>query len=154
MKRSRSGRDPVEVGLFRRRAIGPVAGVPADIREIRQFRGSGPNEQRLEKRDDTANREVDDDLMVPHALSTLDRAEVPYNAIMTIAHASKSAISEHGGTMHSQTIPSNLGGSVSKKIRVLTPATPKIRGSLRETGTQPALRLKPRNGTAHAPTQL
>src|SRR5215475_2396430 len=118
MERPRLGRDPAKVGLFRQRAVGPVLrsvvrsvfGFLADIVEIRQFRGSGSKEQRLEKGDDTANREVDDDLMVPHALSTLDRAEVPYNTIMTVAHTSQSAISEHWGSMHSRTIPSNLDG--------------------------------------------
>lgn len=114
MERPRLGRDPAKVGLFRQRAVGQavrsVFGFLADIVEIRQFRGSGSKEQRLEKGDDTANREVDDDLMVPHALSTLDRAEVPYNTIMTVAHTSQSAISEHWGSMHSRTIPSNLDG--------------------------------------------
>jgi hypothetical protein len=118
MERPRLGRDPARVGLFRQRAVGPVlrsvvrsvVRFLADIVEIRQFRGSGSKEQCLEKGDDTANREVDDDLMVPHALSTLDRAEVPYNTIMTVAHTSQSAISEHWGSMHSRTIPSNLDG--------------------------------------------
>jgi hypothetical protein len=81
-------------------------------RQLGQFGRIRSNEPPLDPFDDATRREVYDDLMVPHPLAALDRAEVSHKAVMTVAHASQSAISEHCRRMHSQTIPSNLDGAI------------------------------------------
>ena len=68
-------------------------------------------EQPLDQVDDATGREVDNDFVMPHALAALDRAEISHKAIMTVAHASQSAIPEHRRRMHSQAIQSNLDGA-------------------------------------------
>jgi hypothetical protein len=75
----------------------------------------GSREQPLEELEDAARREVDDDLMVPHTLAALDRAEVSHETIVTVAHTSQSAIPEHARRMHSQVIQSNLDGERLKE---------------------------------------
>jgi hypothetical protein len=57
-------------------------------------------EQALEQRHHSTAVEVDDHLMMPHALAAFDRAKVPHDAIVTVAHASQSAILEHQPRMH------------------------------------------------------
>jgi hypothetical protein len=68
-------------------------------------------EQPLDQVDDATGREVDNDFVMPHALAALDRAEISHETIMTVAHASQSAIPEHRRRMHSQAIQSNLDGA-------------------------------------------
>ena len=67
-----------------------------------------PRERAPEQLRHSAEVEVDDHLMMLHALAALHRAQVPHDAIVTVAHASQSAISEHPARMHSPTIQSNL----------------------------------------------
>jgi hypothetical protein len=67
-----------------------------------------PRKRALEQLRHSAKVEVDDHLMMLHALAALHRAKVPHDAIVTVAHASQSAILEHRGRMHSPTIQSNL----------------------------------------------
>jgi hypothetical protein len=60
-----------------------------------------------------------DDLVVLQPLATLHRAEVPQEAIMTVAHASETAISElaeHNPKMHLAALVSNLDGGESLVI--------------------------------------
>jgi len=68
-------------------------------------------EQPFDQVDDATGREVDDDFVMPHALAAFDRAEISHETIMTVAHASQSAIPEHRRRMHSQAIQSNLDGA-------------------------------------------
>jgi hypothetical protein len=76
--------------------------------QIRHFRLRRFREDAPEQRRDSAAVEVDDDLMMLHALPALHRTEITHKTIMAVAHASQSAIPEHGGSMHLLPIPSNL----------------------------------------------
>jgi hypothetical protein len=73
-----------------------------------QFGRRGSKEESSEQFEYAANRKVQNDLMVLHALAALDRTQVFHETVVTIAHASQSAISEHPGSMHPQMIQSNL----------------------------------------------
>jgi hypothetical protein len=91
---------------------GTLARTHGISRQLGQFGWIRSNEPPLEEFEYAARREVDDDLVMPHPLAALDRAEVSHEAVMTVAHASQSAISEHRRRMHSQTIQSNLDGAL------------------------------------------
>jgi len=77
-------------------------------RRLPQFRRCGSDEKSLEQFEDATNLEVNNDLMMLHALAALDRTQVSHKTVMTIAHPSQSAIPEHRGSMHRQMIQSNL----------------------------------------------
>src|ERR1700761_6145186 len=62
----------------------------------------------LEHRRDSAAIEVDDDLVMLHALPALHRTEITHKTKVAVAHASQSTIPEHDGSMHLPLIPSNL----------------------------------------------
>jgi hypothetical protein len=62
----------------------------------------------LEQFSHSATVEIDDHLVMLHALAALHRAKIPHDAIVTVAHASQSAISEHVRRMHLPQIQSNL----------------------------------------------
>jgi hypothetical protein len=55
--------------------------------------------------------------MMLHALAALDRAQVSYDAVVTIAHSSQSTIPEHPTSMHCQMIQSNLDDERYKDSR-------------------------------------
>ena len=57
--------------------------------------------------------------MMLHALPAFDRTEITHKTIMTVAHASQSAIPEHDGSMHLPPIPSNLDGERLKNSSAL-----------------------------------
>src|SRR6185312_6526564 len=65
-------------------------------------------EDTFEQRHRAAAVEVDDDLVMLHALPALHQTEITHKTIVAVAHASQSAIPEHGGSMHLPLIPSNL----------------------------------------------
>jgi hypothetical protein len=58
-----------------------------------------------EKVHHAAAAEIDDDLVVLHAVTTLHRAEIPQKAIVTIAHPSQSEVLEHTQNSSSRTNP-------------------------------------------------
>jgi len=67
----------------------------------------------------TAQRKVNDHLMMLEPLATLDRAEVSQEAIMAVAHAREPAVSElaeHIPNMHLAAAVSNLDGAESGHI--------------------------------------
>lgn len=97
-------------------ASGRLARPEAKARCFLQFRRRGTDEKSLEQFEDAMNREVNNDLMMLHALAALDRAQVSHEAIMTIAHPSQSAIPEHPGSMHRQMIQSNLDDKRFKRF--------------------------------------
>jgi hypothetical protein len=85
-----------------------VCGAPDDRALSRRFahrnlvfarilRGSGllPREYALQKLRHSTAIEVDDHLMVLHALPALYKTQVPHETIMTVAHASEATIPEH-----------------------------------------------------------
>src|SRR5262249_8264332 len=76
--------------------------------QLRCFRLGRFREGALEQRRHSAAIEVDDDLMMLHALPALHRTEITHKTIMDVAHASQSAIPEHDCSMHLPPIPSNL----------------------------------------------
>src|SRR5690349_4072794 len=97
--------------LWQRRAAGLSPRLPraeAIRNQIRRFGLRRFREGALEQRRDTSATEIDDDFMMLHALPALHRTEITHKTIMTVAHASQSAIPEHGGSMHLPPIPSNL----------------------------------------------
>jgi hypothetical protein len=76
-------------------------------------------EQTHQQRRDSTAVEVDEDFMMLHALPAFDRTEITHKTIMTVAHASQSAIPEHDGSMHLPPIPSNLDGERLKNNSAL-----------------------------------
>jgi hypothetical protein len=54
-----------------------------------------PREQALEELHHSTAVEVDDHLMVLHALPAFYKTQVPHDTIMTVAHASEATIPEH-----------------------------------------------------------
>jgi hypothetical protein len=82
--------------------------------ELRQVRSIGyVDEPSPSKLNQSAKVEIHDDFVVFHALAALDRAEVTNDAVMSVAHSSQSAVSEHAASMHCPPIPSNLDGGES-----------------------------------------
>jgi hypothetical protein len=67
-----------------------------------------PRECALEQLHHSTAVEVDDHLVMLHALPALYQAEIPHKTKVAVAHARQSAIPEHRPRMHLPTIPSNL----------------------------------------------
>jgi hypothetical protein len=74
-----------------------------------------PREDTLQKLRHSTEIEVDDHLMMLHALPALYKTQVPHETIVTVAHASEATIPEHPWRMHSPTIPSNLDARTTQE---------------------------------------
>jgi hypothetical protein len=66
------------------------------LEETGRSRFSRSREEAAQELHHAAAVEVDDDLVVPHALAAFDGTQVAHETIVTVAHTSQSAISEHG----------------------------------------------------------
>jgi hypothetical protein len=107
--------EPAEMHAPATAPSGTLAHAQSKAGQIGQFRRMTSRQKPLDQVDDATGREVDNDFVMPHALAALDRAEISHETIMTVAHASQSAIPEHRRRMHSQAIQSNLDGERLKE---------------------------------------
>jgi hypothetical protein len=68
---------------------------PPKLEETGLLRLARSGEESAQELHHPAAVEVDDDLVMPHALAAFDGTQVAYETMVTVAHASQSTISEH-----------------------------------------------------------